>query len=197
MRGRLATAALLLLALVACTSDDGGEESSGSPTPSGQGPADAAEELAAQILADDEVPDPLVTVTGELPLRTGGSPVAVDVLEVRAGGTSTLLRWRLRSPGPERADTYTSALSRPNRFDTRAVALVDEQGGVRLQPYTYVPQRNDDDDISCVCSELPDDVGPDGLLMYALYPPLDASTRTVDVAVPGLQVAEDVEVTRP
>jgi hypothetical protein len=66
--------------------------------------------------------------------------VTVDVLEVRAAEGSTLLRWRLRSPGAQRVRVYTSALSLPNRFDTRAVALVDARGEQQLQAFTYVPR---------------------------------------------------------
>lgn len=199
-RGRVLAAGVALVALVGCTSEAGGPTSGptsgASPEASRDAAADAAAELTDAVLGGDEVPEPLATVTGVLPLGTGGSQVVVDVLEVKASSTSTLLRWRLRSPGAQRVRTYTSALSLPNVFDTRAVGLVDEQGGRRLQPYTFVPQRNADDDIACACSTLPDDVGPAGLLMYALYPPLSPQTTTVDVVVPGLAVAQDIAVTR-
>lgn len=184
-----------LVALTGCTSN--GDSASGNPAaePSADPAGSAAAALTAEVLEGDEVPDPLATITGELPLLRGGSPVVVDILQVRASDTSTLLRWRLRSPNEERVDTYTSALSLPNRFDTRGVELVDDRGGQRLQPYTYVPQANDNP-ISCVCSQLPNEVGEAGVLMYALYPALDPATKALDVTVPGLEVAQDVPVER-
>ena len=196
---RAAVVGMTLLALAGCTSD--GRQSAdpvdASPRPSLDPAAEAAAELTRSVLEGEEVPEPLATMSGALALLQGPSAVEVDVLEVRAGATSTLLRWRLRSPATERVRTYTSTLSLPNRFDTRAVALLDEQGGQRLQPFTFIPQRNQDNPIACVCSDLPNDVGPDGLLMYGLYPPLAAGTTAVDVAIPGFATATDVEVTRP
>ena len=121
--------------------------------------------------------------------------MTVDVLEVRAAQGSTLLRWRLRSPGAQRVRVYTSALSLPNRFDTRAVALVDMRGEQRLQAFSYVPEGSDLP-LSCVCSVLPDDVGEVGALLHGLYPPLDPGTTEVDVLVPGLAPALGVPVTR-
>jgi hypothetical protein len=89
----------------------------------------------------------------------------------------------------------SSALSLPSRFDTRGIALVDSTGNQRLQPFTYVPQSSEVD-LRCVCSELPSRVGSEGVLMYSLYPPLAAGASSVDVLVPGLTVAQDVEVAR-
>lgn len=195
---RVAVVCMTLLALAGCTSDSGqrADPVDAGPRPSLNPVADAAAELTRSVLEGEEVPEPLVTMSGALALLQGPSAVKVDVLEVRAGTTTTLLRWRLRSPATERVRTYTSALSLPSRFDTRAVTLLDEQGGQRLQPYTYIPQLNQNP-ISCVCSRLPADIGPDGLLMYGLYPSLAPGTTAVDVAIPGFATATDVEVTRP
>jgi hypothetical protein len=192
--------ALLLvvpLALTACSGDDGAASApTGSPAGSPTAEASAADELTARILEGDEAPAVLASASGELPLTTGGSaPITVEVLEVRAAEQSTLLRWRLRSGSGQRENVYTSALSLPSRFDTRGIALVDPAGAQRLQPYTYVPQAGQAD-ILCACSELPTTVGDDGTLMYALYPPLDPTARTVEVSVPGLPAVEPVRVTR-
>lgn len=203
----LPAVALLAVALGGCTSSGGDARPpaaqalpSGAAAPSATGspPLTPAQELTQQLLGGAQDPQPLATVSGSLPADNGiaAAAVEVDVLEVRARADSTLLRWRLRSASGEGLRVRSSALSRPSRFDTRAVVLVDAKGGQRLQPFTYAPQLRDGDDLMCVCSILPARVGSAGELMYALYPPLAAGTTTVDVAVPGLETAQDVAVTR-
>lgn len=189
-------AVLLTMVLAACTGSDepgSGPTAGGSTTTS---PEPAAEQLTAQLLEGEEAPEPVATVAGTFLGTTGeSSPVEVDVLQVRAGERSTLLRWRLRSASGQPVNVRSSALSRPAGSDTRAVVLVDEAGDQRLQPFTYVPQKVDDGrDLFCVCSGLPIEVGEVGELMYALYPPLDPTATTVDVLIPDVQQAEDVEL---
>lgn len=192
----LALAAAVAVVLTGCT-DDADGEAGGSPAPSASldPAAEAARQLTEQVLGGDEAPEPLTSVTGNLPVLGGGAPVTVEILEVRAGAESTLLRWRLRSADREPVRVYTSALSLPNRFDTRAVALADVAGNQRLAPFTFVPQKSEVD-FACVCSELPDAVGLTGALMYALYPPLNEAATEVDVLIPGLPPARGVRVTR-
>ena len=189
-----AVAALLLLS--GCSGDD--EPSGAGPSPAGASASpttSAAEALVDELLAGDEAPAPLVTARGELPLVTGTSaPVEVEVLQVRASEESTLLRWRLRSSDGQSRPLPSNALSTSPSRDTRLVALVDERGGVRLQPYTYVQQRSGA--LSCVCSTLPGRVGSTGTYLYALFPPLGADVETVDVVLPGVLTAEDVAVIR-
>jgi hypothetical protein len=191
--------ALLLvfaLTLTGCSDDEpAANEGPARPTPSTDPAAEATRLLTEQVLGDEEAEEPLSSVAGQLPVIGGGGAVTVDVLEIRAAADSTLLRWRLRSTSGESERVYTSALSLPNRFDTRAVALVDAAGNQRLQPFTYVPQGSDRD-LDCICSGLPDDVGATGVEMYALYPPLDPSTTTVDVVIPGFPSARGLAVIR-
>jgi hypothetical protein len=142
------------LVLAGCSGDEEPTEP-GAPSGSAAGPsagpstqpdrATAAEELTEQLLRGAEAPEPLATVRGSFPEVSGvpSGVVTVDVLEVRAAQGSTLLRWRLRSPDAQRVRVYTSALSLPNRFDTRAVALVDAVGEQQLQAFTYVPEGGD------------------------------------------------------
>lgn len=202
MRHRTARALVPLLAavgvLTACTDEPTGSGSGRSPEASASasaGPEEAARALTDEVLGGEEAPDPVASASGSLAVVGAAAPVTVEVLDVRAGPESTRLRWRLRSTGSERVRVYTSALSLPNRFDTRQVALVDAVGEQRLQPYTFVPQR-DDRALGCSCSTLPDSVGPTGELMYALFPPLGASTTEVDVVVPGVPPITGVPVTR-
>jgi len=189
-------AAAALLLVPACSDDEveppaGDGEPSASASPS----TSAAEALVDELLEGDEAPPPLATARGDLPLVTGPSaPVEVEVLQVRASADATLLRWRLRSADGQSRQLASNALSTSPSRDTRQVALVDEEGGVRLQPYTYLRQQTGT--VSCVCSVLPGRVGRNGVSMYALYPPLKAGVASVDVVLPGVLTAQDVEVTR-
>ena len=114
---------------------------------------------------------------------------------MRASPDTTLLRWRLRSATGQSQQVFTSSLSMPNVFDTRAVALVDAVGNQRLQPFTYIPPLKTND-LRCICSEVPKSVGALGVQMYGLYPPLAADATTIDVVIPGLLTVEKVPVTR-
>ena len=122
-------------------------------------------------------------------------PAVAEILEVRAGAQSTLLRWRLKSASGQQVSARGFSLSRPPLFDTRAVAVRDAAGKQVLSPFTYVPQKGDQD-TGCVCSVVPSTLGADAEPMYALLPPLAAAATTVDVVLPGFAVAKGVRVTR-
>jgi hypothetical protein len=195
VRALVAGTALALL-LTGCSGDDeerpDGSSASRGPSASATPTAGASERLLG---AADEQAEPLATAEGDLPLLGTSSRVRVDVLEVRAGEESTLLRWRLASPTTEAVRTYTSALSYPLGFDTRQVALLSTEE--RLQPFTYVPQRDIGGAAAgCVCSDVPEEVGQEGQLMTALYPPLAEGTEQVDVVLPGVATLTGVPVTR-
>ncbi len=195
----LAAAAALALVLTGCSGEDEEqpEQSSGpgEPSASATPTAAASERLLGAAAEQAEQAEPLATAQGGLPLLGRSSRVRVDVLEVRAGEQSTLLRWRLASTTAEAVDTYTSALSYPLGFDTRQVALLSADE--RLQPFTYVPQRDIGGAAAgCVCSDVPEEVGEEGQLMTALYPPLADDTEQVDVVLPGVATLTGVPVTR-
>ena len=199
MRLRVLTIGVALaMSAAGCTGGDGDDDApkaSAGPSASGSPVNDAARDLTEEVLGGEETPAPLASISGSLALLGASSAVTADILEVRAGADSTLLRWRLRSTTGERVRVYASTLSRPNRFDTRAVTLVDAAGNARLRAYTFVPQKSELD-LGCICSKLPVDVGATGALMYALYPPLAANATSVDVVIAGLPPARGVRVTR-
>lgn len=195
-RGRaVAVAACSALLLSGCTGDGG----DAAPGPGGGDPSASASGSPAvpaseRLLAEDAGLEPLAAAEAALPLLgSSTSPVRVEVLEVRAGAETTLLRWRLSSATAEVVETYTSALSRPIGFDTRQVALLARDA--RLQPFTFVPD-GEDDDLDCVCSTLPGEVGPEGRTLFALYPALDPGTTEVDVVLPGVVELTGVPVSR-
>lgn len=200
-RRRVIAGALLLgVSLVGCSGDDEPDPSAGPSAGASASPSpgeSTAERLTEEILAGDPAPSPATSVAGGLVAvnNSGTIPVEVDILSVEASAGSTLLRWRLRSGTGQPVQTYTPSLARSLLFDTRRVALVDSANNQRWQPFTFVPQGGSDDN-GCVCSRMPDEVTDNGALMYALFPPLDPSATTVDVAIPGLPDAERVPVTR-
>lgn len=200
MRRVLVAGLVLGLALTACSSDDTrprAERSSAAPTPTAS-PEAPAQDLVDQLLAPDVQPDPLATVTGTITVGQQATPVTVDVLEVRAAETSTLLRWRLRSSTAQRVDTFGSSMSRPGSQDTRGIRVLTADAV--LQPYTYEGPEGGvfaaAGDLFCACSVLPTQVGAEGVLMYAVLPPMTGEPSMVDVLLPGIAPAAGVPVTR-
>lgn len=201
--GLVLTGAAVLLAGCSGASSPGagatptGARSGSGPTTGGSGSptSSTAEQLTTQILGTTDDTAPVASVEGNLTTRTDRFPAVAQVLEVRASATSTLLRWRLKSAAGTQTGTRGFALSRPPFFDTRAVSLRDAAGKQVLSPFTYVPQKSEND-LGCVCSAIPGAIGEDAEPMYALYPPLDPAATTVDVMLPGFAVAKAVTVTR-
>ncbi len=197
----LTGAAVLLAGCSGASSPDAGATPTGArPGTSTAGPGSSptsstAEQITTQILGTVDGTAPVASVRGNLVTQTAKFPALAEVLEVRAGATSTLLRWRLKSAAGPQVNTRGFGMSRPPLFDTRGVALRDTAGKQVLSPFTYVPQKNEND-ISCVCSDVPGAIGDEPEPMYALYPPLDPAATTVDVILPGFAVAKAVAVTR-
>jgi hypothetical protein len=128
---------------------------------------------------------------GPAELAGGVLDAAGGEVDDRAGAQTTLLRWRLKSASGGVTQALGFWLSEPPLFDSRGITILDRPGNHALSPFTY-----NKDDHDCVCSRLPGSVDGDGEPMYALYPPLDASTTTVDITLPGFPAIEGVPVTR-
>lgn len=198
---RRAALCLLLttLALTACTNDEEPPPGADGKTPSAAGsPADPARQLVESLFAEDVQPTPTATVTGSLLVNGQPVPITVDILELRADESSTLLRWRLRSSTGQTVDSLSSTMARTGLFDTRGIVLRDAAGKMRLQPYTYEAESSENfmGDLNCACSTLPASVGAEGVLLYGVFPPLDPGATTVDVLMPGIAPAAGVPVTR-
>lgn len=196
----LLPALVCLAVLTGCTdADDEPRQGSGGSSPTvSASPADPARALTDELLADAERPAAVATATGVLTVGRTPVDVAVDVLELRATEATTLLRWRLRSPGEQRVSTFGSSMARPGLTDTRGIVVTDQTGGARLQPYTYESADTGTfpGDVFCACSSLPRSVGPDGVVLTAVLPPLDAVTTSVDVLLPGIAPMAGVPVVR-
>lgn len=197
---RRAALSLLLttLALTACNNNEEPRPPADGETPSAAAsPADPARQLMEGLFAEDAQPAPATTVTGSLLFNEKPVPVIVDIVEVRADESSTLLRCRMRSSTGQRVSTLSSTMARPGIFDTRGIVLRDAAGKARLQPYTYEAESNDvfTGDPGCTCSTLPINVDAEGVLLYGVFPPLDPGATTVDVLMPGIAPAT-VPVTR-
>lgn len=201
----VAAAVVLLLgggiAFVAC---QGPDEPDPGPTPSSSAsPDDGAagegwttEEFEAAVLEGDVgTSEVLASVEGELSDPPDVIPVRVDVTQVLADESSTLVRFTLVHLGDEPSRlgpvfSTTSVLSR----EMRDVALIDPTSEQRYQPYLAV-RVTDEDATFCVCSGQPRTFST-GAYLTATFPPLDPSTQTVTFEVPWLPLIEDVPVER-
>jgi hypothetical protein len=185
---------LVVALLTSCSGDDTRDSSatpgSGASSATSTGPS-AAEKLTQQLLGTTSDDPAIGSASGTVEINGQPSQLVADVVEVRAGAQTTLLRWRLKSASGSAARALGFWLSEPPLFDSRGITILDRPGNHALSPFTY-----NKDDHDCVCSRLPGSVDGDGEPMYALYPPLDASTSTVDITLPGFSTITGVPVTR-
>lgn len=194
--GSVAVAVLVATALM--TSCTGGDEPNGKGTAGAPGTTSASptgpspvEKLTAQLLGTTADDPALASAQGTVEITGKRYQLVADVLEVRANADTTLLRWRLKSASGESTQAFGFWLSRPPQFDSRRVTVLDKAGNQALSPFTFGK-----DEVSCVCSTIPHTVNGEGEPMYALFPPLDAASSTVDVTLPGFATMKDVPVTR-
>ena len=107
---------VLVLTLAACSGTESAGQGPSAGVRPGQGSSSAtsgtssptvssADQLTDQILAADDNRAPVASVQGYLDVSGGRKvPVVAEILEVRAGSASTLLRWRLRSASGKQVD---------------------------------------------------------------------------------------------
>lgn len=158
-------------------------------------------ETLAETILEGEGPapvEPIVSVSGTVNSLGGEWDVQVDVLSVTASPNGTELFYVLRSPDGAVAEADRFAWGDGSKIwnDTRSVAIYDEEADVWLQPYTSPYHRvTDPGDAFCVCSNMPSAVGEADYLS-ALLPPLSEGVDTVTIDFPGLELVEDVPVSR-
>ena len=201
----VAAAVVLLLgggvAFVAC---QGPDEPGPAPTSSGSAdPDDGAadegwttEEFEAAVLEGDVgTSEVLGSVEGELTDPPHRIPVRVDVTQVLADDSSTLVRFTLAhlGDGPARLGPVFSSRAVLAQ-EMRDVALIDPTVQQRYQPYLGV-RVTDEDSTFCVCSGQPRSFST-GTYLTATFPPLDPSTETVTFELPWLPLVEDIPVER-
>lgn len=205
-------AGVLVTALAGCSGDDetssgrpsGGGSDGGSATASGSASPSApsgmsAEELNAKMLQSASAPAPLASANATVmlfPQLGAGNKVALtaDVLQVRTVGSTTILRWRLRSTAGTPVSPVGNWLSGgTSSTNTRELALIDTAGKQRLQPFVTATGNADS---SCICSSLPRSTDEQGVELYATFPALASGTQTVDLAIPQFPVIKGIAVTR-
>ncbi|MFC3689732.1 hypothetical protein [Aquipuribacter hungaricus] len=203
-----AVALLAALALGGCTvqtpgAGDGDSTTEAaapsSETPSGgdDGGGDelSSEEISARLLDEGEALaaiEPLGTTAATLEVSPQPTEVTLEVLEVRAGPTGTLVTMQVTA-----AETVGVGLS---TFITGEIGnteyptdmdLVDPTTQERLQPITAAEGGQ-----WCQCSFLPRVIGPEPARISAGFPALDPSTTTVDLRLGTFPVLADLPVTR-
>ncbi|MBF0689500.1 MAG: hypothetical protein IR158_17255 [Cellulomonas sp.] len=191
------------VAFVACQDSDGaGPAPAPSSTPTGssdggEGDGWTTEEFEAAVLQGDVgTSQVLASVEGELSDPPDVIPVRVDVTQVLADETSTLVRFTLVHLGDEPVrlgPVFSSGAIRSREM--RDVALIDPTSEQRYQPYIGV-RVTDEDASFCACSGQPRTFSATGAYLTATFPPLDPSTETVSFELPWLPLMEDIPVQR-
>jgi hypothetical protein len=194
---RRSLAALAILALGAgvlagCTGD--GDKDDKDPTSSASagtattGAGNALSAEAARITAqylNGTAPTVLASVAGKVRDGSGKDvPGKLDLLAVQAGPRSTAVRWRLSTDDPigTVSTNYYNYLY--NRLpDTDAVALLAEEANLRMLPGIWSGTGLSSKD--CTCAYVPGKVGPEGVELSSLYPPLPTSVTRIQLQVPG------------
>lgn len=169
--------------------------SSGEPTApeETEDPGLSVEELSAAVF--DATSEPLATVEGEIFRRPAPIPGVVEVTDVHAGRSSTVVRFTLKALDDNQLGVPLEAFNRLRTItdDIRDVAMIDPVAGLRLQPFVG---GHSPPDAYCTCSRSPRGVTTSGLQLTAVFPPLDPGTTTASVEIPGFPVLEDVPVRR-
>ncbi|WP_421734647.1 hypothetical protein [Cellulomonas sp.] len=188
------------VALVACTGDD-------EPTPTGTGTASSSpaaegmtrEELEAAVFGSDSASTVLGSVEGAVRDPLHPFPARIDVTEVVAAEASTTVRFTLVNLEDTDPLLQLTAFNdqRPLTMDIRDVALVDPTASLRFLPYVGAPNAAGETASICACSTAPLQMSEVGQLLSATFPPLDPSTETVTLEIPGFPPVEGVAVSRP
>ena len=190
-----------LLVLAACTGGDDPDPGPATPSAEETEAADGwtREDLTAAVFEGDiGTSQVLGTAEGQVVGPSSAFPASVEVTEVHAGSSSTLVRFTLRNVDdsdpllPLEGFNARTPLTR----DVRDIALVDAAANVRLQPFLAVPQSGERNESFCTCAAAPLQMSQEGQLLSATFPPLDAGTTTVSLELPNFSVIEDLPVTR-
>jgi hypothetical protein len=191
-------AVVTVLAVSACTGDDPAPD----PAPTGGGTSSADEGWTREQLEDLVMTGDIGTGTvlgeaaGEVPSTPTAYPASIEVTQVLAGPSSTLVRFTLRGTDDSAPllslDSFNKAT--PLTDDIRDIALVDEANDQRLQPFLGV-QDGVADTSFCTCAAAPGQMTTAGQLLSGTFPALDPSTTSVTLEVPGFPVVEDIPVT--
>lgn len=196
----LAVAAVLLLA--GCTSDETTPApptgAGGTPVPSATPEPPSAAEVEAAVGAQAGA-EPTVVVDGEIPTTgTGTFAAQAGVVAVEAGPASTRLVVALRTASGDEETVPLEAFNEwsPLTMDVRDLSVTDPVSQTVLLPYLGASETSGSDGTFCLCSHAPKTLDGSWFTVYATLPPLDPTTTTVSVDVPGFPTVTDVAVTR-
>ncbi|WP_446665234.1 hypothetical protein [Flexivirga sp. B27] len=149
------------------------------------------DDAIAKVMASSADMPAIASSKGSLEAAVGTSSVRAEVLQVKSTAQATRVIWRLKSASGKSVATNTFQLSRPPLFDTRQLGIVDPKTKKTIHPFTY----GEPQDPGCVCSTLPDSVNGDGVVLYAVLPPLPSGTSLVNVTLPGFKTMTGVQLT--
>jgi len=194
MRLAVACTCICALALAGCTNTAAQHPKvTSSPAPVGSVSAKAA---TKKVMGTSDKAKAIGTAKGTIDAPGSPSPVIADVIKVERLPDSTVLTWRLKSATGDSVATNSFQLSKPPFLDTRYVGLVDASAKKTYYAYTYAPgNQTDGQDVSCLCSGIPDEVGSQGTVLHSVLPPLPSALKTVDVTIPGFEAITGAQVT--
>ncbi|WP_127126624.1 hypothetical protein [Georgenia sp. SYP-B2076] len=198
---RAACVAAAVLVLAGCT--NAGREPTapepGGPSGASAEPGKTTEDVAAAVFGSVADVEPLAEADGVVTDGPRRTPVRVAVETVDASPESTLVTFTLygtqQEEEPLPLDAFNS--TRMLMMDVRDVSIVDQDAQVRYAPYLgYEEGETLADAGFCMCSTAPKTVNLDGITLYATYPPLAESSRSITLDIPGFDPIEGLPVSR-
>jgi hypothetical protein len=206
--GGIAAVVVVVLAVVVACSLHGSDKGTAQPptsTTASTAPTDPAttramtrEELQAAVFGGDVGSTTVLgQVDGAVYDSVDPHPARIEVTEVTAFATSTLVRFTLVNLKDDDPLLSLEAFNRktPLTHDIRDVAIVDTAGQQRYEPYVGV--STSDKTVSlCTCAASPLGMSEVGQPLSATFPPIDPSATTLSLDVPGFPEIKDLPVTR-
>lgn len=155
----------------------------------------SSEEISAELLDRGEAlaeREPLASVEAEVPLTPAAAVLTLDVVEVVATPSGTVVDMRVTAPGPVTPQSGTfSAEEFVNPEYIADIDLVDPTTEETLRPVLAAEGGR-----WCQCSTIPGGLGTEPTPLTATFPVLDEATTTVDIRFGNFPVVEDVPVSR-
>lgn len=198
--------AAALLVLAGCTVGDDTTPEDGSSTGAAAAPGAttgedeqpeglSSEEISAELLDRGDAlaeREPVATVEAEVPLTPADAVLTLDVIEVVATASGTVVDMQVTAPGPVTPQSGTfSAQEFVNPEYIADIDLLDPTAQETLRPVLAAEGGR-----WCQCSTIPGGLGPVPTPLTATFPALDESTTTVDIRFGNFPVVEDVPVSR-
>lgn len=173
----------------------GGPVVSAEPGEDEEADALSSDEISALLLDEGEAlaqRQPLASVEAELPVSPAAAVLTLDVIEVVATPSGTVVDMQVTAPGPVTAQGNTfSSQEFVNPEYLSDIDLVDVQAQETLRPVLAAEGGR-----WCQCSKTPTSLSSVPTPLSAVFPAVDEATTTVDIRFGGFPVVEGVPVTR-